>query len=75
MRLDDLIDRNMDNDFAMRVFARLAMGILHEPNGLFDLEITQFALTPDKSHTATVTVHALWQGQDIRLHTPVRTAA
>ena len=75
MRLDDLLDRTMDNHFSMRFFARLTEGILHEANGLFDVRIQQFTLVADDRHMAWVTIHALWQGQNIELQTGLRRAA
>ena len=75
MRLDDLLDRNMDAEFAMKVFARLAEGIKHEPNGLFDLTLQRFTLQVGKDNTATVTITARWQKRDVTLQAPLRTAA
>ena len=71
MRLDDLLDRNIDNDFAMRVFARVAEGIQHAPNGLTDLQMQSFGLDVDKEHTATVTIGGRWRRQDVTIRSPL----
>ena len=71
MRLDDLLDRNIDNDFAMRAFARVAEGIQHEANGLTDVKIQSFSLDVGSDHTATVVIGARWQRQDVTLRSPL----
>ena len=71
MRLDDLLDRNIDHDFAMRVFARVAEGIQHEANGLTDVQMQSFSLDISKDHTATVAIAARWRRQDTTLHSPL----
>lgn len=74
MRLDDLLDRNIDNDFAMRAFARVAEGIQHEPNGLADLKMQSFSLDVSADHAATVVIAGRWQRQDVTLRSPLMVA-
>ena len=75
MRLDDLLDRNIDNDFSMRAFARVAEGIQHEANGLTDVKMQSFSLDIAKDHTVTVVIAARWQQQDVTLRSPLRARA
>lgn len=71
MRLDDLLDRNIDNDFATRAFARVAEGIQHEANGLTDVKMQSFSLDVGSDHTATVAIGVRWQRQDVTLRSPL----
>ena len=75
MRLDDLLDRNIDNDFAMRAFARVAEGIQHEANGLTDVKMQNFSLDLAQDNTVTVVIAARWQRHDVTLRSPLKAAA
>ena len=75
MRLDDLLDRNIDNDFAMRAFARVAEGIQHEANGLTDVKMQNFSLDIETENTVTVVMVARWQRQDVTLRSSLKATA
>lgn len=74
-KLDDLVDRNIDNAFAMRAFARVAQAVLHEPNGLHDLKLKALTLSQSDDNTATISLKGIWNDQAVNVTAPLGIAS